>query len=204
MTVTLTLGPFTFTEFEIPERINFGGDQSLALKQLVGGQRTIDAMGRVDDDISWSGLLFGDTASPRAHFLDQMRVQAAPLILNFFDFSFLVVVRSFKPSFERFYQIPYTITVTVIQDLTKPFPLIAAENYDEVINEQLATANALTTEVGIPSVSSAMANVNRALSLIPSLTNATLSQASMALIPVNDARVIVQQQIKLLSGATFS
>ena len=52
----LTLGDFEFARYEIPEQITFGGDQRLVVHELVGGTRVIDAMGRADAPLEWSGL----------------------------------------------------------------------------------------------------------------------------------------------------
>ena len=39
------LGGIVFQDFKIPERINFGGAQRLVVHKLVGGNRTVDALG---------------------------------------------------------------------------------------------------------------------------------------------------------------
>lgn len=54
--IVLVLGPIAFADFEIPERIRFGGNQRLAVHQLPGGRRVVDALGRDDGEICWSGV----------------------------------------------------------------------------------------------------------------------------------------------------
>ena len=63
MTTTVTLGGFAFQDFEVPERIPAGGEQMLAIHKLVGGRRVIDAMGRDDAALEWSGYFLGDYGS---------------------------------------------------------------------------------------------------------------------------------------------
>jgi hypothetical protein len=190
-TTFLTLGQITFANFEIPEKINFGGSQSLAVKQLVGGQRVIDAMGRIDDDISWSGLLFESTASFRAQFLDTLRVSGSPQPLTWGIFNYLVVVKEFKANFERYYQIPYTITVTVIQDLNKPLPILFPIGYNDAILAMLQDLNDLAALIADGGVISAMAVLSAAINAIPSLALAS----PVDLIPVVAAIAVVQTAV---------
>ena len=53
---TINLGVFQFANHEIPERVSWGGSQRIAVHELVGGQRVLDAMGRSDRALTWSGL----------------------------------------------------------------------------------------------------------------------------------------------------
>ena len=53
---TINLGVFQFANHEIPERVSWGGSQRIAVHELVGGQRMLDAMGRSDRALTWSGL----------------------------------------------------------------------------------------------------------------------------------------------------
>lgn len=200
---TLRLGEVTFANFEIPEKINFGGDQSLAVKNLVGGQRVVDAMGRLDDDITWSGMFFGSTATFRARFLDAMRTQASKLPLTWSQFSFLVVIKSFKPSFEREYQIPYTITCTVVQDLTKPFPVLLPVAYNDAILNQLVLANDLASLVANPNVTNAMTLLSVAINNVADFNIATDTQIASVLSPLISAQQTVGTAISVLSSGIF-
>jgi hypothetical protein len=197
MTTFLTLGQVTFANFEIPERINFGGSQALAIKQLVGGQRVIDAMGRIDDDISWSGLMFESTASFRAQFLDNMRMTGAQIPLTWGIFNYLVVIKDFRASFERSYQIPYSITCTVIQNLNVPLPILLPVGYNDAIANIMAELNDLALLIANPSISSSMALLAAAINNVPSIANASAT----ALIPIIDSIVASQS---VVSGAISS
>lgn len=204
MTTFLTLGPVTFANFEIPERINFGGDQALAVKQLVGGQRIVDALGRVDDDISWSGIFFESTATFRSKFLDAMRINGSPLILTWGQFNYLVVIKSFKASFERTYQIRYSITVTVIQDLSKPFPFLVPVLYNDAIINMITEALDLASVISNPSITNAMAALSAAINLIPNFNSASSVQIASVLGPLAIAQTAVATAITNLSAGTFS
>ena len=110
------LGPVVFTGLETPEKAPWGGKQKLVVHKLVGGLRVIDAMGRDDMDISWSGILEGPLATPRALQLDQLRVQGNQLPLTWDVLSWTVVVGEFKADYTRLNWIPYSISCVVVQD----------------------------------------------------------------------------------------
>jgi hypothetical protein len=203
MPVFLTLGAVTFANFEIPEKINFGGTQALSVKQLVGGQRIIDAMGRVDDDISWSGLFFGATATQRAQFLDQMRCLGAAIPLTFANFSFQVIIKDFKCSFERTYQMPYSITCTVVQNLNLPLQVLLPVGYNDAITNQLTEANDLAFLINNASVLAAMALVSAAIQNIPSLQNATTGALAPVIQSILGAQSAVTSTIGTISTRLF-
>lgn len=64
---TVNLGSVQFANFEIPSSISWGGSQRIAKHELVGGQRVLDAMGRSDRPLAWSGLFQGPNEIGRAH-----------------------------------------------------------------------------------------------------------------------------------------
>jgi hypothetical protein len=112
----LLLGPVSFQGFELPGRIVFGGRQRMAVHILPGGTRVIDAMGRDDADISWSGAFSGADAADRARLLDAMRVEGAVLSLAWDAFCYLVVIASFEAAYETVNWVPYRITCKVVAD----------------------------------------------------------------------------------------
>jgi hypothetical protein len=91
MGTPLVLGPVLFADFEVPERIGFGGRQQLVIHQLPGGGRVIDALGRDDADISWSGFFSGEDAADRARVVDTLRAQGQPLPLIWDAFYYTVL-----------------------------------------------------------------------------------------------------------------
>lgn len=203
MAVFLTLGPITFANFEIPEQINFGGAQSLSVKKLVGGQRVVDAMGRDDADISWSGLFQGATAEFRANYLDGLRVAGAPLPLSWSQHNYSVVIKEFSPVFNRFYWIPYSITCTVVQNLNLPFPVLLPVAYNDAINNQLTEANDLAEVINNPSISSSIAILSDAINNLASIENATASEIATVTGPLTDAINVTNQQIQQLNASVF-
>lgn len=201
--VFLTLGPFTFANYEVPSSINFGGEQSLSDKKLVGGKRSIDAMGRVDDDITWSGMFRGSTATFRARFLDGLRTKGDQLALTWSQFNYNVVIKSFRCSFNAFYEIPYTITVSVIQDLNKPFPVLLPVAYNDAISAAMVEARDLAATIADPSISSALALLSVTINAIPSISNATSSVLATITGPLNSAIAAVGNYISNNGGGSI-
>lgn len=129
--VALSLGPVLFAAFEIPETIDFGGGQRLAVHDLPGGTRVIDLLGPVPSDIIWSGIFSGVDATSRARLLDRLRVQGQPLTLSWDVYSYSVVIRQLVVQYHNAAWVPYHIRVAVLQDNAVAIP---------------PTAVALTTE----------------------------------------------------------
>lgn len=208
MAIFLTLGAITFANYEVPPSINFGGDQFLSVKKLVGGQRIIDAMGRNDDPITWTGRFRGSTGLFRARYLDNMRIQGAAIPLFYSQFNYTVVIRSFKADFQRFYEIPYQITVEVLQDNTQPFNTLIPVAYNDAIENMLIESEDLAAAILDPSVSSATALLATTLNAIPSISNAdanTINSVSMQIGNVAEATEnVIDSTTSAVFGATSS
>jgi hypothetical protein len=115
----LQLGPVSFQDFELPAHIGFGGSQRLAVHVLPGGVRVIDAMGRDDADIAWSGAFSGPDAADRARLLDVLRVEGGVLPLSWDAFCYLVVIAEFSAAYEHVNWLPYRISCKVVRDLAQ-------------------------------------------------------------------------------------
>jgi hypothetical protein len=112
----LLLGPVVFQEFEIPPCINFGGRHRLALHRLPGGARIIDALGRDDAQITFSGIFSGSNATLRARSLDELRAIGLTLPLTWDVFFYTVLISEFHAEYRNSWWIPYQITCTVLSD----------------------------------------------------------------------------------------
>ncbi|QTD88735.1 hypothetical protein [Burkholderia anthina] len=182
------LGDFVFADTEIPERIPFGGRQALAVHELVGGQRVVDAMGAREDALEWSGTFRGATASDRARYIDGLRIAGNQLVLTWGEFSYIVVIEHFKPVYERFYLVPYTITLEVVQNNTNVITTIALPTIDDAVASDMAGAGSLVSFLGIPSLTSAFGTLQSAISSVNSFVGATRSIVNGVLQPINQIR----------------
>lgn len=174
----LLLGPILFQDFELPDSIIWGGAQQLTIHRLPGGTRIIDAMGRDDADITWSGIFSGPDATARARALDLMRCDGAPWPLTWDSFFYSVIIHRFEADYRRVNWIPYKIACCVLRDeaaalLEIPLSLAASAAQD------LATAASLAPTVPPPNLDAALLGASN-ISQAPELAAAAAQQAAAA------------------------
>jgi hypothetical protein len=203
MPVFLTLGEVTFANTEVPEKMPFGGDQSTHIHRLLGGERVIDLMGRDDRDIEWDGMFFGTTATFRARYLDAMRVQGKPLNLSWSQFNFTVILKSFRPDFQRTNVIPYSIKVEIIQDLNKPFPVLLPVTYDTAVFQIMQEAKFLAEAISDGDIEAQLAVLAYAINLAGSLDNAASSVISKIVGPLSTLTDTISKTINTTSAGIF-
>lgn len=175
MAVSLTLGGIAFNDFEIPESINFGGQQRLAVHKLPGGARQIDAMGPDDADIRWSGRFRGSSAEQRGFTLDYMRRQGQQVLLAWGLHRYQVVISHFEADFQYGgLEIPYSIACTVVLDETQTLASAAIGLVESLVSD-LVSATGLSSVIGQPAITAAVTGVGTALSNyqagVPNSTN---------------------------------
>ncbi|OGB23359.1 MAG: hypothetical protein A3I66_01455 [Burkholderiales bacterium RIFCSPLOWO2_02_FULL_57_36] len=192
----LFLGDFLFEEQEIPERIPLGGAQALVIHRFPGGAKVVQAMGRDDAPIAWSGLFTGGNSLERARYLDLMRVRGKSVRLTFFEFDYNVVIRSFIFTVERFYRVSYTIELEVVQDNTQPqtsFPPVA---FNPAVAEDLATALALGGEIEDDTLSGLLSTMDNAITAVSDFAKTTQETINGVLAPVS----AVMQRVDTMIG----
>lgn len=157
----LMLADVAFQDFEIPERINFGGEQSLTVHTQAGGTRIVDAMGRADSDIAWQGRFRGADGLDRARYLDYLRVSGQQLALSWDEFTYTVVIKTFSASYEYGgLEVPYSIACLVVADLTTPqsfLPVSFEESFLDDLSSALGLGDTLSSFVGEASALSSAA-----------------------------------------------
>ncbi len=105
----LTLGNVTFNVDDLPEEINLGGEQVLAVRQFPGGGLDVQALGAFDDVIQWDGTFLFDTALSNCKAIDAIRQQGEPVQLQAGPFTRQVLVQKFTFKYQNDYYIPYSI-----------------------------------------------------------------------------------------------
>ncbi|MBM7045448.1 hypothetical protein [Rhizobium lusitanum] len=179
--VKLVLGGITFQDFEIPERINFGGKQDVAKHKLIGGNRVVDAMGPDPDDVTWSGRFRGPNAMERAQAFDAMRSAGSQVTLSYMSTFLVVVITDFKANPERFYEIPYKITCVVVSDLINDALGAVIDGLDTIVGNALTVAASFTaggTSSAQIATASAVGAVSSAVSAAGSLQDASAATLS--------------------------
>ncbi|QAU22602.1 hypothetical protein EO087_00280 [Dyella sp. M7H15-1] len=193
--VTLSLGDMTFGAFEVPESIPWGGEQALTVHELVGGTRVIDAMGRKDAPIEWSGIFMGSTAVDRAQYLNTQRIIGQPLTLTWSSFNFLVVIRRFMANYEFEYRMPYQITLEVVQDNATPTVAGDVPDIDAQLTQDMNTANSLGSQIGDGPLSGLLGTLGSAIGAVSSFANVAQSVISSVLQPIQAVQGRVQTLI---------
>jgi hypothetical protein len=150
----LLLGPILFQDFELPERVSWGGAQRLAVHRLPGGGRVLDAMGREDADIVWEGVFSGVDAATRARAVDLMRAEGGWWPLTWDWFYYTVVISRFDAEYAKQNWIPYRIACSVVYDETEAIASAALSLAASLAND-LATAAACGTGVSLASATAA-------------------------------------------------
>jgi prophage DNA circulation protein len=194
----LQLGDFAFAAFEVPESIRFGGSQRMSVKELIGGKRVIDCMGRSDRPLEWSGVFTGPDAAARAQFMDSLRVGGRVQSVSWGQFKYQVVVRDFEADYQRFYRIPYHIVCEVSADQTQPVTVAPLPAVDAAIQDDFNSALGLGGLIGDGNLSTLLGGLDTAISAVSSFANAAQSQINSVLLPLG----AIQGRVSTLIGAS--
>ena len=206
----LSLAGIVFQDFEVPESINFGGQQRLAVHKLIGGARVVDAMGSDQSDISWSGRFRTNTALPRAQQIDALRIAGQPVYLSVGGISYQVVVSSFEWNYQRSYEIPYRITCTPSRAEVAPAQPVSS--IDTLVGNDLSGATSLISSVQstvasltapLAAVSSALGASTAGIGALSQLSGATGSQTASILSSITKAQVGIQGAISIGDGSIY-
>jgi hypothetical protein len=177
----VTLGGFTFTSFAVPERINGGGRQRMVVHQLIGGTRVVDVMGWDAEQIRFSGRLRGADAMLNARLLETLARSGIPILFSYWTNRYQVVVDTFTWNFERFYEITFSLRLTVIADLTQLAWQAAADTLDDVFGADLQAVTVVASD--LPTVAAGLATVATAQAAQGTLQGA----GTQALLPLSTA-----------------
>lgn len=191
---------FAFARYEIPENINFGGEQRTVKHEMVGGARVIDVLGASPDDIEWSGMFVGLQAVDRAKYLDGIRKDGKKWTLIWSKFRFEVILKSFKADFHQFHRISYKIVFEVVNDLTKPVKSKPLPSLDQLITDDFGMAGILGAEINDESISEALIKANAALAVVGTIKSSGVSALTNVLLPINQAKNAIPGMIAT-SGA---
>lgn len=192
---TLQLGDFVFREMEIPEEIIFGGNQRLAVHELIGGGRQVDALGRREKDLEWGGLILGPDAMDRALHIDYLRIQGKAIPLSWGRLSYSVTIEEFHPAYQRYYQIPYRIRCVVVDNLAAPVPQVNNTGLDDQISADMTTASAQVAAINDPVLTELWSTFQTAAAGVASFVNLAASAAAVVVqsLAAVQARVIALQ-----------
>jgi hypothetical protein len=196
----VTLGSFSFQKFEVPSAMPFGGDQALTTHKLIGGGRVVDAMGRDDIRLSWSGTFLSPDADRRARALDALRVAGAPLMLVWNTHRYQVVIQNFSPIYRRASEVPYKLTCEVIQDLTQPVAA-GASSPNADFNGGLTAAGTAASGVSANPVVSGIGAIAQGVAETVQSAIGTVQQAATSVASVVSPALAAIHQVVGLAGS---
>lgn len=143
--VSLTLGGVAFRGMEVPEAISFGGRQRVAVQELLGGGRAVQALGVDEGVITFSGIFSGADAAARAQLLDAARAAGVALPLVWDSFCYLVIVETFAAEYRKPDLIPFKVVCVVVNDVMAAVVAPLAS----LVASDLAAAAGLSAQAGI-------------------------------------------------------
>jgi hypothetical protein len=152
--VAVILGAIAFQDFEVPEKIVFGGAQRVAVHELIGGGRVVDALGYDDAEISFAGVFSGGDAVARAQALDAMRASGEVVSLTWDSYFYTVIIAQFVADYEKPWWIPFALRCVVVADPAAEIANIVATT-ESLISADIAAAVLLAPQAGIGAISAA-------------------------------------------------
>ena len=188
--VALLLGPISFRDFEVPPSINIGGTQRLVVHRLPGGARVIDALGRDDSDITFSGVFSGPDATLRARLVDEMRVSGLPMPLTWDVFFYSVIIKKFEADYRCGWWVPYHVTCTVVSDEASSAKELVISLEDDVLSD-VTTAFTFAAVAGID-----LSETQNAVRMPDAAVRGTVAYSS-TLVTIAGAGVLVGSGISL-------
>lgn len=118
-----TLGSVTFTGIEVPESVQYGGNQNLIVQKLPGGWKVIDDGGNDPLTINMRGIFLGSDAKPKSDAITQMRMAGKTVAFTAAAQTLRVKIRAFTCEYRRMgYYIPWQITLEVYPSKTSSHP----------------------------------------------------------------------------------
>ena len=175
---------FAFARYEIPESINFGGEQRMVVHERVGGSRVVDVRGASQANIDGSGHFVGAQGLKRAQYIDGIRKDGQAWILSWSQLRFEVIIKSFKCDFKQFYRLNYKIAFEVVQDLTKPITSKPLPSMDQLIGDDFGALGILAGSIDDDTLSSMLITANIALTAAGNLKNASPSSILAIALPL--------------------
>jgi hypothetical protein len=199
MIVLLTLGGVILQDWENPESIKGRIKQKLDTKKYLGGSRTIDALGRDDDPLEFSGRFRGSVAEQRFQQVKAMAAAGLPVQLTWSSFNYLVVIESFDFDYQSPMEIPYRISLEVLVDNTIPIPSLL-QTIDEIFGTNLASAVNLGAEANIAGVTTGLNQLQTAASTIGILSSASPAALNSLNQSIVSVQGVTQTAISTASG----
>lgn len=119
---SVSIGEIILEDWEIPEKVSWGGQQRMTVHKLIGGTRFIDVMGEDNAEVSWSGRFLSPDAAFRADQLDLLRKSGMLIDVVFAGRYYSAVISSFIAEQLTQFHITYQISFTILADESSVSP----------------------------------------------------------------------------------
>jgi hypothetical protein len=140
------IGTLDLSRFEVPEEFGIGHELHLATHKFISENGVpvikVHAMGAFPLPVTWKGILYGAGALNRMQQLDRICTNQQPVVWQYCQFRYNVIVSKFTATVMYQTEVRYEIEVTVIQDLngSDPFPF-TQQTFDLAIQGSFYQAN---------------------------------------------------------------
>ena len=192
----ITLGGLSLNGYEVPDVLRVGGQQSLVVHKLPGGQRVLQSMGDDPAQLTLSGKFVGPTAATRARQFEAMRKTGQQLTLSAAGISVQAVVASFSYDFQlQGAVVPYQLTVEIVTQVALSSSL-SSSSLSSLVGSDLGSA-ITSVSATLSSVSAYATNV---LGTVSSVTGQITPIAN--LVGAGGLLAGVQDKLTVASGLT--
>lgn len=131
---TIEIGDFRLQDFEEPSKISGGTTQALKEHVYPGGVRTVDTYGADPAKPVMSGRMMGPDAEQRVQALETIVKQGLPVNFSYSQKTMQVMLEVLTWDFYNYYDIEFTLTVSVITDFGLTNPATLETDLADVIN----------------------------------------------------------------------
>lgn len=202
--IRLMLGDIEFMDFELPERLPFGGQQTLRVHRFVGNSRAIDAMGYDPEPIRWSGRFRGPEAISRAKSLEAMAKTGREYPLTCGELAYTVVIAEFVAEQVGAREATYSIRCEVKTDDAAPAAAAESVGPTEMVGGDFLSASTIAGRIGSPSLTSSLSKLGGAIKTVGNFATATKVGLSGVLGPLFAAEDVVSGLIDTAESALTS
>jgi hypothetical protein len=171
-----------------------GGKQLIGIHTMVGGGLCLDAMGAVENSISWRGKFTGQNRSVRVRLLDSIRKSGAVVTLAWDVFSYQVIVSEFTADTRSVDPVPYRITCIVLQDNSAPGVNVVTSLVTQLVADVVSGNVAVALSPASASVAAPVSAAAAAVA-VPGATTLGTSAYNAALSAVNGAGSAINMAI---------
>jgi hypothetical protein len=188
----------TFEDVELPQSVAWGGEQAMAVHQLIGGDRVIDSLGAKPAPIAWDGILFGQTAVERARYLDTVRQGGAAVVLTWDEFAYVGVISRFSANYLQPWHVRYSITIEVMRDTTSAQTTAPQESLLAMLNNDTASASCLGNLIGDSTLTGLLGSVSSAVQSLNSVVEAATAPIAAATSCIQQATATAQSALSAI------